>query len=57
MFFFLIPYIILRSAQSKIEGLNSIAGVIKGTADGLILGAVICTGAMIFLTIIISRFM
>jgi hypothetical protein len=54
---FLFLYLIIQHAQSKVQDFKSIVGIVEGPVGHLTIGALICAGVMILLTIGISIFM
>jgi hypothetical protein len=54
---FVIPTAILYLVQSEIQGLGSVVGIEKGDAADQCMGALVCTGVMMLLTIFMSFFM
>ncbi|KAF8862719.1 hypothetical protein BDZ45DRAFT_739032 [Acephala macrosclerotiorum] len=54
---FIIPTAILYHVQSEIQGFGSIVGIEKGYVTGQCMGALVCAGVMMLLTIFMSIFM
>jgi hypothetical protein len=54
---FVIPTTILYHVQSEINGLGSVVGIEKGDAAGQYMGALVCAGVMMLLTIFMSFIM
>lgn len=55
--FFLFSYLTVHYVQSRIPGFKSIIGVEEGPLGHLSMGVLICAGAIMLLTIVISIFM
>jgi hypothetical protein len=54
---FLFLYLIIRHVQSKVQDFKSVVGIVEGPVGHLTMGALICAGVMMLLTIGISTFM
>jgi hypothetical protein len=54
---FVMPTTILYHVQSEIQGLGSVVGIEKGDAANQYIGALVCAGVMMLLTIFMSFFM
>jgi hypothetical protein len=54
---FLLAYLTVHKVQSKIQDFKSVVGVEEGPVGNLTMGAVICAGIMMLLTMVMSIFM